>query len=72
MRLIDATMHSSGQLALRLALLLLGALVVVAGSLGLDVVLGAFAAGFIVGLVTRAPSRRATSTSSWTASATAS
>ncbi len=57
-RLIDATMHSSGQLALRLALLLLGALVAVAGSLGLDVVLGAFAAGFIVGLITRAPSAR--------------
>jgi Kef-type K+ transport system membrane component KefB len=52
-RLVEATMHSSGQLALRLALLLLGALVVLAGSLGLDVVLGAFAAGFIVGLVTR-------------------
>jgi Kef-type K+ transport system membrane component KefB len=52
-RLVEATMHSSGQLALRLALLLLGALVVVAGSLGLDIVLGAFAAGFIVGLVTR-------------------
>ena len=52
-RLVEATMHSSGQLALRLALLLLGALVVLAGSLGLDIVLGAFAAGFIVGLVTR-------------------
>jgi len=52
-RLIEATMHSSGQLALRLALLLLGVLVVLAGSLGLDIVLGAFAAGFIVGLVAR-------------------
>jgi Kef-type K+ transport system membrane component KefB len=52
-RLVQATMHSSGQLALRLSLLLLGGLVVLAGSLGLDVVLGAFAAGFIVGLVTR-------------------
>ena len=57
-RLIEATMHSSGQLALRLALLLLGALVALAGSLGLDVVLGAFAAGFIVGLVTRGESGR--------------
>jgi Kef-type K+ transport system membrane component KefB len=52
-RLVEATMHSSGQLALRLSLLLLGALVVLAGSLGLDVVLGAFTAGFIVGLVAR-------------------
>ena len=57
-RLIDATMHSSGQLALRLALLLLGGLVAIAGSLGLDVVLGAFAAGFIIGLITRTPSAR--------------
>jgi Kef-type K+ transport system membrane component KefB len=57
-RLIDATMHSSGQLALRLALLLLGILVAVAGSLGLDVVLGAFSAGFIVGLITRVDSAR--------------
>jgi Kef-type K+ transport system membrane component KefB len=52
-RLVQATMHSSGQLALRLSLLLLGGLVVLAGSLGLDVVLGAFSAGFIVGLVAR-------------------
>ena len=52
-RLVEATMHSSGQLALRLALLLLAGLVVLAGSLGLDVVLGAFSAGFIVGLVAR-------------------
>jgi Kef-type K+ transport system membrane component KefB len=52
-RLVEATMHSSGQLALRLALLMLGVLVVLAGSLGLDIVLGAFTAGFIVGLVAR-------------------
>lgn len=52
-RLVESTMHSSGQLALRLAMLLLGVLVVLAGSLGLDVVLGAFSAGFIVGLVAR-------------------
>ena len=57
-RLIEATMHSSGQLAIRMALLLLGALVALAGSLGLDVVLGAFAAGFITGLVTRGPAAR--------------
>jgi Kef-type K+ transport system membrane component KefB len=50
-RLVEATMHSSGQLALRLSLLLLGGFVVLAGELGLDIVLGAFTAGFIVGLV---------------------
>ena len=52
-RLVAATMHASGQLALRLSILLLGALVVLAGSLGLDVVLGAFTAGLIVGLIAR-------------------
>jgi Kef-type K+ transport system membrane component KefB len=52
-RLVEATMHSSGQFALRLSLLLLGGLVVLAGDLGLDIVLGAFTAGFIVGLVAR-------------------
>ena len=69
---VEATMHSSGQLALRLALLLLGALVVLAGSLGLDIVLGAFAAGFIVGLDHAARSARTTSASSSTRSATGS
>jgi Kef-type K+ transport system membrane component KefB len=52
-RLVETTMHSSGQLAVRLAVLVLGALFLLAGSLGLDVVLGAFAAGMIVGLVAR-------------------
>jgi Kef-type K+ transport system membrane component KefB len=50
-RLVEVTMHSSGQLAIRLAVLLLGALFLLAGSLGLDVVLGAFSAGLITGLV---------------------
>ncbi len=52
-RLVEATMHSSGQLAVRLAVLLLGTLFLLAGSLGLDVVLGAFSAGLITGLVAR-------------------
>ena len=55
-RLVDATMHASGQLALRLAILLLGALVILASSLGLDIVLGGFAAGLIVGLIARGES----------------
>jgi Kef-type K+ transport system membrane component KefB len=52
-RLVEVTMDASGQFALRLAILLLGGLAVLAGSLGLDVVLGAFAAGLIVGLIAR-------------------
>ena len=52
-RLVEATMHSSGQLAVRLALLVLGVLFLLAGELGLDVVLGAFTAGLIVGVVAR-------------------
>jgi Kef-type K+ transport system membrane component KefB len=51
--LVRATMHTSGQLAIRLTLLVLVALVVLASELGLDVILGAFAAGIIVGFVTR-------------------
>jgi Kef-type K+ transport system membrane component KefB len=52
-RLVEATMHSSGQLAVRLSMLLLGGFFVLAGELKLDVVLGAFTAGLIVGLVAR-------------------
>ena len=65
-------MHASGQLALRLAILLLGGLVVLAASLGLDIVLGAFSAGLIVGLIARGEAAPTTSTSSSTASATGS
>jgi Kef-type K+ transport system membrane component KefB len=52
-RLVEATMQSSGQLALRLSIVVLGGLVVLADDLGLDVVLGGFAAGLIVGQVAR-------------------
>jgi Kef-type K+ transport system membrane component KefB len=52
-RLVETTMGTSGQLAIRLSLLLIVALVVLASEFGLDVILGAFAAGFIVGLVIR-------------------
>ena len=51
--LVRATMGTSGQLAIRLTLLVLVALVVLASEFGLDVILGAFAAGIIVGFVTR-------------------
>jgi Kef-type K+ transport system membrane component KefB len=59
-RLVGTTMHASGQLALRLAILLLGGLVVLASTLGLDIVLGAFTAGLIVGLITRGERDEAT------------
>jgi Kef-type K+ transport system membrane component KefB len=52
-RLVQTTMGTSGQLAIRLAVLLIVALAVLASQFGLDVILGAFAAGIIVGIVTR-------------------
>jgi Kef-type K+ transport system membrane component KefB len=48
---INDRMHNSGQLPVRLAVLLVFALVVIAGSLGMDVILGAFAAGMIMRLI---------------------
>ena len=51
--LVETTMHSSGQFAIRLTLVVIVALVVLAADLGLDIVLGAFAAGVLVGLVIR-------------------
>jgi Kef-type K+ transport system membrane component KefB len=52
-RLIETTMGTSGQLAIRLSVLLIVALVALASEFGLDVILGAFAAGIVVGLVIR-------------------
>ena len=52
-RLVETTMGTSGQLAVRLSVLLIVALAVLASQFGLDVILGAFAAGIIVGIVTR-------------------
>lgn len=52
-RLIAETMHSSVQLAVRLSVGILLALLFVADRFGLDILLGAFAAGMIVGLVAR-------------------
>lgn len=52
-RLVQTTMGTSGQLAIRLAVLLIVALAVLASRFGLDVILGAFAAGIIVGIVIR-------------------
>lgn len=47
------TMHSTGQLPMRLALLLLVALVFLAREFGLDLILGAFAAGVVVGIASQ-------------------
>jgi Kef-type K+ transport system membrane component KefB len=47
------TMSTSGQLALRLSLVVLFGLVFLAGEFGFDIVLGAFAAGLVIGLVTK-------------------
>lgn len=52
-RLIESTMSTSGQVAVRLTLMVLVGLAVLASEFGLDVILGAFAAGIIVGFVTR-------------------
>jgi Kef-type K+ transport system membrane component KefB len=52
------TLHSTGQAAVRLALLTLAALVLLAIDVGFDYVLGAFAAGLIVGLVLDSPEGR--------------
>jgi Kef-type K+ transport system membrane component KefB len=52
-RLVETTMGTSGQLAVRLSVLMIAALVVLAAELGLDVILGAFTAGMVVGIVIR-------------------
>jgi Kef-type K+ transport system membrane component KefB len=53
LKALQKTMHSSAQLPVRLSVLILLALVYLASREGLDLLLGAFAAGIIVGLVTR-------------------
>ena len=52
-RLLETTMGTSGQLAVRLSVLLVVALAALASEFGLDVILGAFAAGIVVGIVIR-------------------
>ncbi len=57
-RLVETTMGTSGQLAVRLSLLLVVALAALASEFGLDVILGAFAAGIVVGIVIRGAEAR--------------
>ncbi len=53
--LIERTMRQSAQLAVRLSWLVLVLLLYVTDRFGLDVILGAFAAGLVVGLVAQGP-----------------
>ena len=53
--LLSRTLQSTSQLPVRVSMLLLGGLVVLADFLGLDILLGAFAAGSLVGLAARGP-----------------
>jgi Kef-type K+ transport system membrane component KefB len=52
-RLINATLHTSGQFAVRLVVLVLALLAGLSFALGLDMLLGAFAAGVLMRLVLR-------------------
>ncbi len=52
---VNRTMESSGQLPVRLAVVVMLGLVVLARTFSLDILLGAFAAGVIVGLVANGP-----------------
>jgi Kef-type K+ transport system membrane component KefB len=55
LRVLQETVHTTGQAAVRASILLLGALVLLANDVGFDFVLGAFAAGLIVGLTLDSP-----------------
>jgi Kef-type K+ transport system membrane component KefB len=52
-RVIEATLHTSGQFAVRLVILVLAAFTGLAVSIGLDQLLGAFAAGVLIQLLLR-------------------
>jgi Kef-type K+ transport system membrane component KefB len=57
-RLLEQTMATSGQLAVRLVMLFVGVMVWIASELGLDVLLGAFAAGMVFRLFSAGDSTR--------------
>ena len=56
LRVLRDTIHTTGQAAVRLSVLALASLVLLANDVGFDFVLGALAAGLIVGLVLDTPS----------------
>jgi Kef-type K+ transport system membrane component KefB len=53
--LFARTLHTTSQLPVRVSLLLVGSLFVLAQDFGLEIVLGAFAGGLVVGLASRGP-----------------
>jgi Kef-type K+ transport system membrane component KefB len=55
LRVLQETVHTTGQAAVRASILLLGVLVLLAAEVGFDFVLGAFAAGLVVGLTLDSP-----------------
>src|SRR5206468_12197205 len=55
LRVLQETIHTTGQVAVRTSMFLLGALVYLAAKSGFEFVLGAFAAGVIIGLVLDSP-----------------
>jgi Kef-type K+ transport system membrane component KefB len=55
LRVLQETVHTTGQAAVRASILLLALLVLLAVEVGLDFVLGAFAAGLVVGLTLDSP-----------------
>ncbi len=59
-RLIEATLHTSGQFAVRLVILILAVLTGLATAFGLDMLLGAFAAGMLISVLLRATDADAT------------
>jgi len=54
-RVLQETMHTTGQFAVRTSIFLLAGLVLVAADAGFEFVLGAFAAGIVVGLALDSP-----------------
>jgi len=58
-RVVNATLHSSGQLAVRFVFLILGGLVAVSLWLDLDMLLGAFTAGIVWQLIMRSANKPA-------------
>jgi Kef-type K+ transport system membrane component KefB len=56
--ILRESVHTSGQTAVRASIFVLGALVLLAADAGFDFVLGAFAAGLVVGLVVDSPEGR--------------
>ncbi len=58
LRVLQETVHTTGQFGVRTALFLMAALVFIAADAGFEFVLGAFAAGLVVGLALDSPEGR--------------